>query len=263
MKPPSSPTKPSRVETPAPLALAPIVAQPAHHEGGDAAALSAINDLPKNIAVWRRKPPGHDPALVTAWALRIPRREWIFEDLAEPDCGLQRFDVNDALHDLPAGPDRSFLHEDVTSLLQRFRALLLGPRGLFEDDVNRSPGRHVLVRFAGITDDACRKFHSDRVSLRLITTYVGPGTEWLTEGHVWRADPRELPNCVHAANALIAPHPEHIERNSPGDVAILKGLTHPHVVSGHVPAIVHRSPPIGGSGVARVVVTITAELGAH
>lgn len=239
-----------------------IAAAAAHRDGPKPDALALVNEPAVNIAIWRRTPPGHDRSLLESWARQLGRREWLFDDLDKDDLGLSRFDVDAALGDLPTGPDWSMLHEDITALCAQFRTLLLMPRGLFEPGAPVSPGRHVLVRLAGVTDDACRKFHSDRVSLRLITTYVGPGTEWLPEGQVWRVAPRDLPMCVRAANAMIAPHPEHIQRLTPGDVAVLKGLVHPHVERGEVPAVVHRSPPIDGENLVRLVFSITADLGA-
>lgn len=87
--------------------------------------------------------------------------------------------------------------------------------------------RRLRFRLDRLTGDGCRLFHADYVTWRLLTTYAGPGTEW-------RAAP-EGP----------------IERLRPGDVAVLKGrlLLDP-------PTILHRSPPIAGTGTARVVLAI-------
>jgi len=73
----------------------------------------------------------------------------------------------------------------------------------------------VKLRLEHVTDDACRKFHVDHVGMRLLCTYIGPGTEW-----------------IDATGK--------VKRMSPMDVAIFKGETCP--VPG--PRIRHRSPPL-------------------
>ena len=44
-----------------------------------------------------------------------------------------------------------------------------------------SKGRDVALRLETTEDDGCRRFHVDRTHLRLLCTYRGPGTEWLTD----------------------------------------------------------------------------------
>lgn len=84
------------------------------------------------------------------------------------------------------------------------------------------------IRLHVIETDACRKFHADYVTLRLLTTYRGRATEW------------------HRTDAL-----DRIDRLRPGDVAIFKGrvLLDP-------PAVLHRSPPIAGTGEYRLLLVI-------
>lgn len=40
----------------------------------------------------------------------------------------------------------------------------------------------VRIRLEGIASNACRKIHSDYTDVRLITTYSGPGTDYLPQG---------------------------------------------------------------------------------
>ena len=73
----------------------------------------------------------------------------------------------------------------------------------------------VRLRLEHVTDDACRKFHVDQVSFRLLCTYVGPGTEWIDDSgivrHMW-----------------------------PMEVGLFKGAR----VPGGGPRVLHRSPPM-------------------
>jgi hypothetical protein len=48
------------------------------------------------------------------------------------------------------------------------------------------PGVALQFRLQSVADNLCERFHVDQVQLRLICTYVGPGTEWLENGDVRR-----------------------------------------------------------------------------
>lgn len=92
------------------------------------------------------------------------------------------------------------------------------------------------VRLEVVTTDSCRKFHADYVVGRLITTYVGPGTQWLSQDDADR---------VRAGD-----EPRKINQLAPGDVGIFKG----RLASDH-PAI-HRSPPIATADGPRLLLVL-------
>ncbi|MCG7862585.1 MAG: DUF1826 domain-containing protein [Candidatus Thiodiazotropha endolucinida] len=107
-----------------------------------------------------------------------------------------------------------------------------------------SDDRDVTLRLVTTDDDECRRFHVDRTNLRLLCTYRGPGTEWLTNDQVDRL-----------AQATGAPNEDIIRFGIPSQfepfwVGILKGDAFPDNAS-H--GLVHRSPPIKGSGQTRVL----------
>jgi len=91
------------------------------------------------------------------------------------------------------------------------------------------------VRLEIVENDACRKFHSDFVTLRLISTYTGPGTQWLD------IDQTQKVNAIDAAS---------INEMKPAEVGIFKGR-----LSTNTPGI-HRSPPIAGTGQKRLVLVL-------
>lgn len=94
----------------------------------------------------------------------------------------------------------------------------------------------VAVRLDRVTGDACWRFHADYVSVRLITTYQGQGTQWLDQ-----AAARRL-----ADGGAPTPH-----QLATGTVGLFKGrLLAPDT------AIVHRSPPIAGTGEERLLLVI-------
>lgn len=103
-------------------------------------------------------------------------------------------------------------------MLARQHAALVG-----DDDVR--------IRLEVIETDACRKFHADYVKARTITTYLGQGTQWIEAA---------TPDDANAVRQLDA-----------GDVAMFKGR-----LWQEVPAILHRSPPIGGRREQRLVLVV-------
>lgn len=92
------------------------------------------------------------------------------------------------------------------------------------------------VRLERVTSDSCRKFHGDYVTARLITTYAGPGTDWL--------DAREADALARGVE------PSRINRMKTGDVGLFKGK----LATDH-PAI-HRSPPVSQSGETRLLLVL-------
>lgn len=84
---------------------------------------------------------------------------------------------------------------------------------------------NVRLRLEVVETDACRRFHADMVTLRLIVTLHGPGSQWI------RTDA-----------------PDVIENIPTGAVAIFKGR-----LLCDEPVILHRSPPIAGTGQVRLV----------
>ncbi|GAA0589123.1 DUF1826 domain-containing protein [Caenispirillum bisanense] len=113
---------------------------------------------------------------------------------------------------LPPGAFRRQLLADIALLVRRFADVA----GVAEVD----------LRLEAIDTDACWKWHVDWVPLRLVATYRGPGT--------LIADPRRPDRAT--------PLRRH-------QVALFKGETwRPATVA----PVVHRSPPVAGSGVTRL-----------
>jgi hypothetical protein len=97
----------------------------------------------------------------------------------------------------------------------------------------------VSIRLEVIEGNACRKFHSDYVTVRLIATLAGPGTQWLDDGDAARLRAGADPDTLH------------IRDIATGHVALFKGRAWTRDR-----AIVHRSPPIAGTGQCRLVLVI-------
>jgi hypothetical protein len=104
-------------------------------------------------------------------------------------------------------------------------------------DVVRCPS--ILVRMERVDDDACRKFHADYKPVRLITTYVGPGTEWILRD--------DDPGKESA-----------IRRLSAGHVGLFKGRAY---AGFEEPFLLHRSPPIANTATTRLLAVIDVDSG--
>jgi hypothetical protein len=188
--------------------------------------LHRINDPEVNLSLWRRTPLDTIVREV-AW-LRAT-------DLPDSRCrtSATRFD------------------QDIGALLKRqgldpqaFRAWLADLRRLADLFFAVCAGRDVIARLETTDDDGCRRFHVDRTHLRLLCTYRGPGTEWLTNQQVDRDSQADgAPN----ERILRFGEPSQFE---PFWVGILKGDAYPGNAGR---GLVHRSPSITGSGQTRLL----------
>ena len=220
----------------APSCRPPPSVAPTLDDGWRAAAnpvvLSALTTSTVDLAVWRRPVPDQVTRTQATWAETKPAG---FERLIAP--------TRDALAPAVAGlpvAARAWVHDDLADLIERLGSLAAAPR--------------LRVWFGPVRGDQCRKFHVDYVRYRLITTYVGPGTEWVPPGAVARAALEHPPDCPCDANRAIVPDGAAVQHAAIGDVLVMKGALHP---DGR--GVVHRSPPIAGTGVTRVVLIASAE----
>lgn len=182
---------------------------------GNSKALGAIRDEGVGIAIWQRSaPPG----------LSDLKLDGIVDVRFTADIDELPATLNSALDDAghERGSGRDILHNDILVLANRFA------------EVMRS--EFVEVRLEHVTTNACKKFHADYVTARLITTYVGQGTQWLD---------RDVPVDCDCGD------PHNIQQMQAGDVALFKG----RLWSSDAPAI-HRSPPIEGTGEERLMLVV-------
>src|SRR5690606_18232190 len=145
----------------------------------------------------------------------------ILEDFpTQRGCNLVRwgrvipYDVVQALSDwAPTKPDclERLIHSPKTETVAVPAGLPKNVAGWLESDISSltrilfdvAAPHALVVKLSVINSDQCRKFHVDYVRYRLLTTYLGPGTEWIPNEYVDRealGDPPEEPS---AANAVI------------------------------------------------------------
>ena len=189
------------------------------------AGLKSINAPDTELVIWQR-------------SLATGLQDWIDRtDVASlPDVRIlaKPDEIRSALEPelddcgLRAGDMRDRLVTDVTNLAVEFA------------DVTKSD--YIDVRLERISHDGCWKFHRDSVDTRLVTTYRGPTTEWVRHEHAQQA--------IDQQREFEGP----LERLGSGDVAIFKGNR-----MGPNKGIVHRSPPIAGTGLTRLLLCLNQQ----
>lgn len=102
----------------------------------------------------------------------------------------------------------------------------------------------VRLRLEAITGRACHRWHADAVGLRLLSTYCGPGTQWLALAG-GAAAARELGPEAPLGDAPL--------QMPTGAVAILKGEGYPGNAGW---GCIHRSPPAGPGSQARLLLCL-------
>lgn len=175
--------------------------------------LSAIHRPDCAAAIWRRHPARDFQSWIAALEPeRLPRARVI----------LRPEDVRHAMAQIceacgtPDCHEREMLIDDTAALANIFAGLMCAP--------------YLRLRCDVVTTNACRKFHTDAVTARLICTYRGTGTQYgiSTDG----AEPRRV-FTVPAGAAILLRGTLWQERPKSG--------------------LVHRSPPIEGTGETRLL----------
>jgi hypothetical protein len=182
-----------------------------------------------NLAVWRRSVPAPIAAWLQAYSLEDRSLLTSDLDLRIPAACVPGELATAIAH--PAISDRtgiSALVSDVADLAKVVARIAGQP--------------NVRVRLEWVTDQQCAYFHSDRVPYRLVCTYRGAGTEWVSN---------------ETASRLTSPESEppadEIHQLASGDVAIMRGSLRG---TESTPPLLHRSPPVVSASAARLFLAI-------
>jgi len=119
----------------------------------------------------------------------------------------------------PNGPEQERLIDDISALSVAFA------------DVMKTD--FLRLRLAKVSGNACRKFHRDAMTARLICTYRGPGTQYGISKD--RGDPKDVFSVPTGSPIILRGH-----------------IWPPRPDSG----LLHRSPPIEGAGETRLVLVL-------
>lgn len=178
--------------------------------------LSAIHGPGCAAAIWQRSPlPGFQSWIDALEPEQLPKARVILRPGNVHQMVTQICEASET----PDCPERERLVDDIAALADIF--------------VGLRPTPYLRLRLDVVTTNACRKFHIDAVTARLICTYRGPGTQYgiSTEG----GEPQRI---------LTAPT---------GAPILLRGTLWPERPKA---GLLHRSPPIDGTGETRLVLVL-------
>lgn len=190
------------------------------------AMLTAIYEPRVNVVVHRRDP---DPELVAYVRGHLVSRDWT--RTLEVRSRLQG-----AYLSLPEGvPEHRSFTDDVAFLVEIYAELFGAER--------------VGLRLCAATSPMCPRFHVDKVGVRMVCTYEGPGTEWVDHGAAPRDGAGRLLRDPGATPIAGSP----IHRMRAFDLGLLKGEAWP---DNRGRGAVHRSP--AHTGGRRLFVSLEA-----
>ena len=178
--------------------------------------LSALHRPGCAAAIWRRQPlPGFQSWIDGLDPDVLPRARVILPPEGVRDAASEVCHASGT----PVGPERDRLVDDIAALADIVAGLMRAS--------------WLRLRLDAVTTNACRRFHIDAVTARLVCTYRGTGTQYgiSTDG----AEPRRI---------FTVPT---------GAPIVLRGTLWPERPRS---GLLHRSPPIEGTGETRLVLVL-------
>lgn len=178
--------------------------------------ITAIHEPHCAALVWERRPLTRFQDWVDTLA---PEHLPTTRQIVRPDgVGDAVMDAADRC-DTPKCPELTFLADDVAALAAIFAQVMDTP--------------YVRLRMDAVSHNACRRFHIDALTARLVCTYRGTGTQY--------------------GVAVNGQAPDQIATVPTGSPIVLRGSNWPETpLSG----LLHRSPPIEGSGETRLLLVL-------
>lgn len=180
--------------------------------------LTAFLETSCAAAIWHRTP----AAEFQSWI-----HDLLPSSLPEGRIVLRPEAVGSAIEELcqiaetPSSPHKNQLIDDISALSDVFARLM--------------QTQYLRLRLQRVTSNACRKFHVDAIVGRLVCTYRGAGTQFGTSAN--GGDPTRV---------LTVPT---------GAPILLRGSLWPETPAS---GLLHRSPPIEGTGETRLVLVLDA-----
>lgn len=199
--------------------------------GDDPLSLTRIFDTDIQLAQWRRP-------------VDTRIAQWLDANTHDLGCGFRQTlspGQIPNLGTLPAGAGRDALAQDLALLAEMLGELL--------------EASTIGIRLEVVHHAMCPRLHVDRVGIRMLCTYRGPGTEWAEEAMVDRRFLGAASGGRPDESSGLLPPGYRVECIPPYTVALLKGSLW-QGNSGR--GIVHRSPTVPESQTPRVLVALDA-----
>ncbi len=176
--------------------------------------LAAIHSPDCAAVIWARP----DCPALTRWLATLqPAQLPEAREILRPDA--LRPALAQILAPLPDSPERALLIESIATLAEQFAQVMRAP--------------WLRLRLEVVTGNACRKFHVDNVTARLVCTYRGTGTQYGLAGR--------------------GAEPEVVHTMPTGQPIVLRGMRWPTTPPS---MLKHRSPPIEGTGETRLLLVL-------
>lgn len=198
----------------------------------DIAGLERIFEDDISVCIWRRPVDAAIEGYVSQLSMDKPVERLLRLDAAAPW-------LDALLQDLPARPGRDELLDDLLHLVELFSTI--------------SDSSRLVLRFTISRRALCPRFHSDGVSLRLICTWHGPGTEWLEHASVNRAYLGSGSAGLSDETSGLILRGAQIHRMRSFEVGLFKGEAYPNNAGR---GAVHRSPQLNDTAAWRVMATL-------
>ncbi|MEM6669495.1 MAG: DUF1826 domain-containing protein [Pseudomonadota bacterium] len=178
--------------------------------------LSSIHDPSCGAVVWRRQPLQSFQSWIDSLdPERLPHARVVVQPNAVGEAVRHSCD----LAETPDCAERDLLIDDIAALAHGFGAI--------------SSAEYLRLRLDVVSTNACRKFHIDSVTSRLICTYRGTGTQYGVS-----------PDGSDPTRVFTAPT---------GAPIVLRGTLWPQTPP---TGLLHRSPPIAGTGETRLLLVL-------
>lgn len=185
-------------------------------EGAHPSILNSVRQADCDAAIWQRRLPSE----LNSWLTSLQLGALQSARLSARWPTLEKVAAELCREcSMPEGRGRSLFISDIAHLSQLF--------------MDASCTNAVNLRLDVVSGNACHKFHQDYVTARLLCTYRGAGTQY---GY-----PR--------GDGI----PDHVHQMSEGHVGLFRGRLWGS--SNNVP-LLHRSPPISGTGERRLLLVI-------
>ena len=178
--------------------------------------LSVIRDSGFAVALYQRQPDRN----ILGWLERLdPDRLPKARVILPPNRISEILEQICDISDTPDCEERKRLIDDVTELAAAFGNLM--------------KAGHLRLRIDVVTTNSCKKFHIDRIAARLLCTYRGIGTQY-----------------GFATDKI---EPDYLLTVATGSPIVLRGRLWPEATKS---GILHRSPPIKGTGEYRFILVL-------
>lgn len=132
-------------------------------------------------------------------------------------------------------PECMALFKDISEILKLF--------------VRTTEASSLRLMLTTVSTNMCSRFHTDINDLRLLCTYIGPGTLWLPDEAINHKASR-----ARGSNQELAIDEQQIQQANTGDIVILKGALFPEANP-----ILHQSPTIEKTGGKRLLLRIDTD----